>query len=799
MRPRDYDDSEPGGAQKYRERLAEWERRRDELAAACTAAGQELVTRQQLAVAPAAWLAATQAALIASMAQASQLASADAELAAVVTEVTRIDGFLADVRQARQTATARLLDGPVTGAAITLLPLRLESRWLDDGLYVRVYPDDLLIRTHDERLTADEITWGTHYWAVGGGDIAWLQLSRRYGPQRAAWIIRACDPARPGPQARDDGWPRPAGADLLPDRFAVVAYCAGEPVAVAWGADVAGPLELTVPGGPTPAEWTTDLPAAVAAGMAVRLPVPAGAPPIDLVVAIGLHTGADARSLADLITAHAYTDGLELLADGTPTNNAVAVNSAFSPERQAAVARLLVSGGSTPADGTAGAELADVLGLPRDTFADIEGAATVRSPLDAAAGLLVGLAAEGVMTAQLGTAADPLRPLVRPGGPAPVLRTGRQPYALLPVTDPGAWVAAPGELGAGLSALMHRWAVAYAPAAATDPNVPVPPIGGGVPRRVTRADAADLPELLLESPQSVEWTAPDGTAHSGDDLFALLTAAARRAATPVPEAAVTVLADLAPHDRARLLAGHLDAASHRFDPWVTAAVTERLTASRVAHPGLVALGAVGWLTDVAPRTQPVSSEHVLAPSLGHAATAAVLRSAYLGQTGSSSFDLDLSSRRVRQALWLLEAVRAGQPLAAVLGYQFERDLADAGLQPYLAAFRKLTRFHTGTALEALEDVRRARQVALQAAQARLVELRAAAEAARAAVGAAAAARAAGQGRLDQADAVAAPYDQMSAALTTVVGTEIPTLVAELAAIDAGRPQSRRQAFTLQVP
>src|SRR5207249_2427042 len=54
--------------------------------------------------------------------------------------------------------------------------------------------------------------------------------------------------------------------------------------------------------------------------------------------------------------------------------------------------------------------------------------------------------------------------------------------------------------------------------------------------------------------------------------------------------------------------------------------------------------------------------------------------------------LDLSSRRVRTARWVLSAVRAGQPLGAVLGYQFERDLTDAGLQRYLAAFRKLTRF-----------------------------------------------------------------------------------------------------------
>src|SRR5262249_30927221 len=160
----------PGGEEKYRENLATWERKRDELAAACEAAAQDLVVRQQLTVAPTAWLAAVQAALAAGTVQAGALASANNELAAVVTELARIGAQTADVREARQTATAGLLGGPESGAAVTLLPLRLETRWLDDGLYVRIYPDDLLVDTHDERLTADETTWGTHYWAVGGGD-----------------------------------------------------------------------------------------------------------------------------------------------------------------------------------------------------------------------------------------------------------------------------------------------------------------------------------------------------------------------------------------------------------------------------------------------------------------------------------------------------------------------------------------------------------------------------------------------------------------------------------------------------
>jgi hypothetical protein len=59
-----------------------------------------------------------------------------------------------------------------------------------------------------------------------------------------------------------------------------------------------------------------------------------------------------------------------------------------------------------------------------------------------------------------------------------------------------------------------------------------------------------------------------------------------------------------------------------------------------------------------------------------AAVAAVLRSAYLSRTGPArdAYAIDLSSHRVRTALWLVDTVRAEQPLGAALGYRFERGL-----------------------------------------------------------------------------------------------------------------------------
>ena len=71
----------------------------------------------------------------------------------------------------------------------------------------------------------------------------------------------------------------------------------------------------------------------------------------------------------------------------------------------------------------------------------------------------------------------------------------------------------------------------------------------------------------------------------------------------------------------------------------------------------------------------------------------VLASAYLSHQNdgqASPFAIDLSSERVRTARWLIDGVRQGQPLAALLGYRLERALHDrGGLDTHIATFRKL--------------------------------------------------------------------------------------------------------------
>ena len=146
-------------------------------------------------------------------------------------------------------------------------------------------------------------------------------------------------------------------------------------------------------------------------------------------------------------------------------------------------------------------------------------------------------------------------------------------------------------------------------------------------------------------------------------------------------------------DLERHLGGVLGLVSYRLDAWITGYATERLATLRATDPAGMHLGGYGVLVDLLPdgprpqRTDPVDSEplplsltpgsgHVLAPSIAHATTAAVLRSGFRarGSGPDNPLAVELTSRRLRLATGVLQGIRAGQPLPALLGYLFERAL-----------------------------------------------------------------------------------------------------------------------------
>ncbi|OXY89421.1 hypothetical protein [Streptomyces diastatochromogenes] len=185
--------------------------------------------------------------------------------------------------------------------------------------------------------------------------------------------------------------------------------------------------------------------------------------------------------------------------------------------------------------------------------------------------------------------------------------------------------------------------------------------------------------------------------------------------------AVELLADLPTARLERVLAEHLDCATYRLDAWRLGQANELLSTLRYGagtpKRGLH-IGAYGLLEQVRLRKRTTLTRVSLtgklaevfkadslahdsrnggwihAPSPAQARTAAVLRAGYLANgspQNKDAFAVNLSSERVRRALALLDGLRQGQSLGALLGYRFERGLHEGypgvDLDRFLPALR----------------------------------------------------------------------------------------------------------------
>ena len=113
------------------------------------------------------------------------------------------------------------------------------------------------------------------------------------------------------------------------------------------------------------------------------------------------------------------------------------------------------------------------------------------------------------------------------------------------------------------------------------------------------------------------------------------------------------LKDLDSEALSQLMQGTLDLSAHRLDAWITSVATKRLAAMHIDGPAGQYIGAYGWVENLKPipasfvkpvpalpagepaplQTAANDSGFIHAPSMTHAATAALLRNAHLGPTG----------------------------------------------------------------------------------------------------------------------------------------------------------------------
>src|SRR5262249_48570833 len=168
-----------------------------------------------------------------------------------------------------------------------------------------------------------------------------------------------------------------------------------------------------------------------------------------------------------------------------------------------------------------------------------------------------------------------------------------------------------------------------------------------------------------------------------------------------------------------LMQGTLDLSSHRLDAWITSFATKRLATMTAGAPQGAYVGAYGWVEKLRPT--PASSVTAVTalptgepgplgtpnndpglihpPSITHPAAPALPRHPHRPPTAhpaprgppppDSPSAIDLSSRGAREAERLLDGLRQGQPLGALLGFRLERGLHDVELDVAIAGLRGL--------------------------------------------------------------------------------------------------------------
>ena len=420
---------------------------------------------------------------------------------------------------------------------IVLLPMRIETKFARVGaateLRVRLFPDDISVAAPPSAVTAEEKTAGEGYWLARAAsqakpsdaalrsayEVSWTTLSTRSGAYRASYVAAATRPVNPGAPPAE---PPLARADGLPDRFVILTYKNGTKVHEVEGSAIPDDLVL-VPdalqsdtwlkrdpltgkmAAPPVLQWVTDFDAAVAVGMAVRIPLekPFDVNGLDRLLAIGVRSAtppeAGPAALERLLAKHRYGDGCGIARAGLPTNNTDTAKAGWQPPSGDVTQLFRIEDAPpdiTPKPGllglTDGERLAQLFGLSND-FArrlpnaeatDVAEALAMNHA--AASGTLDDFVGEFLKTRVSANTAARLHEFfvhwVSGRGHYPALRIGREPYGILVTSAWDRWAYPPrkisGDLAPVLASLIrtHRpkWdtlgeAAAHAAQPVTDP------------------------------------------------------------------------------------------------------------------------------------------------------------------------------------------------------------------------------------------------------------------------------------------------------------------------------------------
>lgn len=208
--------------------------------------------------------------------------------------------------------------------------------------------------------------------------------------------------------------------------------------------------------------------------------------------------------------------------------------------------------------------------------------------------------------------------------------------------------------------------------------------------QLVRLKIEDLPKVTIDGEEEIQLTL----------LMTMLRGSLVYDSSSYALKALDVIKDLDVNKLETLLSTHIDLVSYRLDAWLTGLADYRLKELRANKPQGTYIGAYGFVHDLERSIDLKKVEHmppglsasngrdvytmednqgfIHGQSMNHAVTAAVLRAGYnsIKSRGdnNNALAVNLTSKRVRMALHLLEGVGNGQESSALLGYMFERAL-----------------------------------------------------------------------------------------------------------------------------
>ena len=288
--------------------------------------------------------------------------------------------ILSNSRQSGMNRVAQMLNQGDPRSRIP--PQRLVKVEDESELWVRIFPDDLFLRSHESALTPSEIDAAKGFWQAmwdaeraartpGSSSklkddqqlAAWKTLRSVTLPHRASWIARVMRPNDfpdqlpsdlikipdnkfPNIGLKSESWTIPPFTDILPEHFVVkvffedvnlpareiVGSAVPEYVQMGFDPDEQDEQSFTEKGRvlqlPAAIRWLTDLKEAERIGLAIRVSLSRQelASGIARLIVLGVKTGTDtlesSRQLASLFINHQFRpDGMALLPHGTATNN----------------------------------------------------------------------------------------------------------------------------------------------------------------------------------------------------------------------------------------------------------------------------------------------------------------------------------------------------------------------------------------------------------------------------------------------------------------------------------------------